>query len=268
MCGRYYLNEERLWEIGALLSGWNRGTAYPGSGLTVAGVPGGADTFGRAGVPGGADTFGRAGVPGRADIPGAAGRAAVFAPGGPSPDHAGAVQTAEKRGGQKETAREVSPGSLAPVLLWDGNGFLLAEKRWGFTGREKNSLLFNARAESALERPAFRDSMEKRRCLVPASGFYEWNRNREKFTFTNPGGGGLLFAGCFQAGEPQDEFTILTTAAGPFMRPVHDRMPLVLEPQQAKAWLTDRKKAEELLRGPFPELEKRTDYEQLCLSFF
>lgn len=249
MCGRYYLNEERLWEIGALLSDWNRGAAYPVSGLTGADISRRADTFGGA------------------DIPGAAGRASVFAPGG-LPDRAGAVQTAEKRGGQKETAREVSPGSLAPVLLWDGNGFLLAEKRWGFTGREKNSLLFNARAETALERPAFRDSMENRRCLVPASGFYEWNRSREKFIFTNPGGGGLLFAGCFQAGEPQDEFTILTTAAGPFMRPVHDRMPLVLEPQQAKAWLTDRKRAEELLRGPFPELERRTDYEQLCFSFF
>lgn len=262
MCGRYYLNEERLWEIGALLSDWNRGAAYPGSGFTGADVSRGTGTFKRA------DASGRADVSRRADIPGAADRAAVFAPGSLSPDRAGAVQTAEKRGGQKETAREVSPGSLAPVLLWDGNRFLLAEKRWGFTGRKKSSLLFNARAETALERPAFRDCMEKRRCLVPASGFYEWNRSREKFTFTNPGGGGLLFAGCFQAGEPQDEFTILTTAAGPFMQPVHDRMPLVLKPQQAKAWLTDRKRAEELLRGPFPELERRTDYEQLRLSFF
>jgi putative SOS response-associated peptidase YedK len=104
----------------------------------------------------------------------------------------------------------------------------------------------NARSESALTRPAFRDAFESRRCAVPADGFFEWTgakESRRPFWYHAPDGGLLLFAGLYESWRDptSDEwlrtFTILTTNANETVEPVHDRMPVVLDRDDLDEWL-------------------------------
>lgn len=104
----------------------------------------------------------------------------------------------------------------------------------------------NARVESLTERPAFREPAARRRCLVPADGFYEWSGargRRQPFHVALPDGGLLAFAGLWDrwrtpAGESLESLAIVTTASTPNIRPLHDRMPLVVDPVGYDAWLT------------------------------
>jgi len=140
--------------------------------------------------------------------------------------------------------------------------------KWGFP-TDTSRLLINARVETVAKRPAFRDAYRGRRCLVPADGFYEWRhqngRRGEPFWYHHADGSLLLMAGIYQHGDPgrvpkppRDElrsaepsaahavtagahpaFTILTMPANDVVAPAHDRMPVVLSPEGARAWLDD-----------------------------
>lgn len=106
--------------------------------------------------------------------------------------------------------------------------------------------LINARGESVAEKPSFRAAFRKRRCIVPANGFYEWQTvagDKQPF-YIHPVEGDLFgLAGLWERwtrptdGESLDTFTIVTTAANAAMRPLHDRMPLILAPEDYGAWL-------------------------------
>jgi putative SOS response-associated peptidase YedK len=122
--------------------------------------------------------------------------------------------------------------------------------RWGLIPSwvkdpQSFSLLINARAETAAEKPAFRASMRYRRCLVPASGFYEWRRvGKEKHAvFLRPRDtAGIAFAGLWETllgadGSEIDTAAILTSAANDLVSPIHDRMPVVLPPEAWDRWL-------------------------------
>jgi putative SOS response-associated peptidase YedK len=107
------------------------------------------------------------------------------------------------------------------------------------------SLLVNARSESAADRPAFANALRYRRCLLPASGFYEW-RSRGKVRqpyWVRPRGGGLIaLAGLYETwsdrdGGEIDSVTILTTAANAPVAPIHDRMPVIIARQDFDRWL-------------------------------
>ena len=125
--------------------------------------------------------------------------------------------------------------------------------RWGLvpwfakdpTGAAK---MINARSETVAEKPAFRRSLERRRCIVPADGFYEWLRagkERLPHLFSAADGSVLGFAGLWEVwrskddpdAEPLRTCTILTTNANATMRPIHDRMPVVLPPSAWDRWL-------------------------------
>jgi putative SOS response-associated peptidase YedK len=104
----------------------------------------------------------------------------------------------------------------------------------------------NARSETALSRPAFREAFEKRRCAVPADGFFEWTGAKEArrpIWFHAPDGGLILFAGLYESWrDPASQswlrtFTILTTDANETVAPVHDRMPVVLPRDRLDDWL-------------------------------
>lgn len=104
----------------------------------------------------------------------------------------------------------------------------------------------NARSESALSRPAFREAFEKRRCIVPADGFFEWvgaKEARRPIWFHAPDGGLILFAGLYESwrdprsAEWMRTFTILTTDANETVEPVHDRMPVLLARDRLDDWL-------------------------------
>jgi putative SOS response-associated peptidase YedK len=117
---------------------------------------------------------------------------------------------------------------LVPAWVKDPRGF---------------SLLINARAESVLDKPAFRNAMRRRRCLIPADGFYEWKQGgKRKQPYFAAAKELVAFAGLWEPwmgpnGEEVETACILTTAANRTLRPLHDRMPAVVPPQAFDLWL-------------------------------
>ncbi|HMQ31497.1 MAG TPA: SOS response-associated peptidase [Chloroflexaceae bacterium] len=123
--------------------------------------------------------------------------------------------------------------------------------------------MINARAETAAEKPAFRTALRQRRCLIPADGFYEWQAReggKQPFHIRLADGGLFALAGLYEHWKAPDgawlsTCTILTTAANALMRPLHDRMPVILAPEHYALWLDpglrDAGPLQELL-APFP----------------
>ena len=121
--------------------------------------------------------------------------------------------------------------------------------RWGLVpswaeDEKIGARLLNARSESVATKPAFRAAFRRRRCLVPADGFYEWEkigRKKQPFFISMKDGRPFAFAGLWETWHKEDEalqsFTILTTDANDLMRPLHDRMPVILQPGDYDAWL-------------------------------
>lgn len=164
--------------------------------------------------------------------------------------------------------RDIHPGGTAPVITAAGDqgGSLRAcRQKWGYPGPGGKGLVFNARSESVFEKRMFRNSVSQRRAAVPVSWFYEWNKNKEKFTFTKEGSWILFLAGFYGRYEDGDRFVILTTQANASMAPVHSRMPLVLEREQVREWILDSKKTKELLGQEPPRLARDCEYEQQTL---
>lgn len=162
-------------------------------------------------------------------------------------------------------AKDIHPTEAAPILVSSGLGVECRWQRWGFPGFRKTQVIFNARCESATEKPMFRESVLHRRAVIPAAGFYEWDRRKQKHTFCREGGNTLFIAGCYRKYEDGDRFVILTTQANASMEPIHDRMPLILEREEAVDWLLEDSVAEELLHRLPPLLERRTEYEQMSI---
>ena len=122
--------------------------------------------------------------------------------------------------------------------------------RWGLVPSWSKSLtgppLFNARSETVAEKPSFRTAFRKRRCLIPADGFYEWHvispKQKQPHYITLSGGGPFAFAGLWESWQPPhgpsvESCTILTTSANSFMQHLHDRMPVILSPDEYAVWL-------------------------------
>jgi putative SOS response-associated peptidase YedK len=126
----------------------------------------------------------------------------------------------------------------------------LALLRWGLVPSwardpKLGARLLNARSESAAERPAFREALRRRRALVPANGFFEWQKaRRSSRPFAVRVRAGSLFAMAAlwerwrgRGGESLETCAILTTEANERVRPIHDRMPVILAPEHYAAWL-------------------------------
>ena len=122
-----------------------------------------------------------------------------------------------------------------------------SEMTWGFTNPVKKGLIINARAETAREKVTFADSVAKRRCVIPASGFYEWDPYKARYRFTSPEGGLLLLAGFYRREQGVPRFTILTTEANDSMIKVHDRMPVMISREEIRPWIGDDAKLPDFL---------------------
>ena len=140
---------------------------------------------------------------------------------------------------------EIRPTANAPVLVAEGDAPGLQLMKWGY--QLPNSLVINARAETATQKPLFRESVKTRRCLIPSTGFYEWDSRKHKYLFTLPG-------------EP-----VLSTAPNASMRPVHDRMPLVIPREKMQDWLIDGTAALSMLSMRPPELLCQSVQTQISL---
>lgn len=147
---------------------------------------------------------------------------------------------------------EIRPTTKAPVLLAGKSGMAPELMFWGY--RTAGPLVINARSETAAEKPLFRDSVVSRRCVIPSSGFFEWNEAKQKFFFTLPGQSALYMAGLWALRDGLPCYTILTTAANASMRQVHDRMPVVLTHSTLRPWLEDPSAAADILHAVPPEL--------------
>lgn len=148
----------------------------------------------------------------------------------------------------------IAPASNVLVVREDAQaGRLLEPMRWGLVPRwarepSIGSRMINARAETVASKPAFREALRRRRCLIPANGFYEWQApapgapaRKQPFYVYARGGGLLAMAGLYERWDgPEGVLTtccIITTAANDRMAPVHDRMPALIEAGAQAAWL-------------------------------
>ena len=179
-------------------------------------------------------------------------------------------QVDEKLRREKENSvtlqpKDIHPTDMAPVLAASNGKLCCMWQRWGFPGQQGKQVIFNARSESALEKKMFRESVERRRIVVPATWFYEWNRNKEKNIFYRNTQPVLFMAGFYNRYQEEDRFVILTTAANESMQPVHDRMPLILEPDEIQPWVFDNGKAEQILQKTPCLLDRKTEFEQMRL---
>ncbi len=162
----------------------------------------------------------------------------------------------------------VAPGqTIALVRLTEAGGRELAVVLWGLVPSWSRDAAsghrpINARAETAAEKPTFRTPFRRRRCLVPADGFYEWKpdgKRKRPHAFRLPGGAPFAMAGLWDRwlgpdGSVLDSSALLTTEANDLVRPVHDRMPVILAPEHYAAWLDPRLAPADLqpLLRPFP----------------
>ena len=166
----------------------------------------------------------------------------------------------------------IAPTQPIAVVRMMGGARRFALVRWGLVPSwvkdpKSFTLLINARAEGILDKPSFRAAMRHRRCLVPASGFYEWRRmpgsnsgkTREPFWLRPRDGKPIAFAGLWETwadrttGGEIDSGAIVTTSANAVLSPIHDRMPVIVAPEDFEQWLTgDPAEASALLR-PAPD---------------
>lgn len=153
---------------------------------------------------------------------------------------------------------EIFPTNIVPVI--GGNGAELM--KWGYSGYK--SRVINARSETAFEKAMFRKSLFERRCLIPASGYYEWKRTRsggktkQKYALFRPGQP-LYMAGLWreEQGEKLPVFVILTREAGSAIAEIHDRMPVILPEQVCKEWVSQTADAGYIMRQAIQELAFR-----------
>ena len=161
-------------------------------------------------------------------------------------------------------AGDIAPTAEAPVLIASGEKVVAEFQRWGIPGW-RGGLMINARAETVCEKPMFRKSMAAQRCVIPASGYYEWDAGKHKYFFQLPGNP-LYLAGIYDNIEGSNCFVILTTSPNETVKDIHDRMPLILNHDQVRPWLTDTQSALRLLTIVPPALERISEDRQL--NFF
>ena len=155
----------------------------------------------------------------------------------------------------------VSPTEAIPVVVSDGGRRRLVAMRWGlvppwYKTPTGGPLLINARAEGIAEKPAFRDAVRERRCLIPADGFYEWQGEKgAKHPYViRPAAGGLIaFAGLWQEWRGLATCVIVTCAANALLAPIHERMPVLVAPADFPLWLGEAGMGASRLMVPAPE---------------
>jgi len=144
----------------------------------------------------------------------------------------------------------IAPTQPVPVVRQESHKRRVSLVKWGLIPSWSNdptlgAKMINARAETVTEKPAFRDALRSQRCLIPADGFYEWQRtggSNQPYCFTLASGKPFAFAGLWDCwrnpqGNVIESCTILTTTANPLLADVHDRMPVMLAPDQYDRWL-------------------------------
>lgn len=139
--------------------------------------------------------------------------------------------------------RDIYPSQDFPVITEKLGNANIIPMKWGYPPASQKSKrpLINARAETAAEKYTFRYDFEYRRCLIPATGFYEWSPEKQKYLFTDPQRllfiGGLYTKPREEEGKLTQNFVILTKNPDEIVSKVHNRMPVLVQPDQMEDWL-------------------------------
>lgn len=144
-----------------------------------------------------------------------------------------------------QASYNVAPTHATPTIHRDGRDRVLELSRWGFvpscwTRPELPSHTINARGETVATSNLFRGAFKSARCIVPASGYYEWMKTdagKRPQYISRADRGPLLMAGIHACYQDVDTFAVITTSAPHGMESIHDRSPVILEPEQLDAWL-------------------------------
>lgn len=161
-----------------------------------------------------------------------------------------------------EPRYNLGPMQWASVVRRVGRDYAPGVLRWGLVpGWAKDEKIavqcINARSETVAEKPSFRSAFKSRRCLVPADGFFEWQKvgkAKVPWRFVRPDGGAFVFAGLWESWQPTDRetkletFTILTTEPNRVAGKIHDRMPVILDAKGAEEWLDPERGRDDLLK--------------------
>jgi putative SOS response-associated peptidase YedK len=153
----------------------------------------------------------------------------------------------------------IAPTQYAPIVWQPSGSRETLNARWGLIPSWVNDPkafkgnLFNARAETVNEKPSFKKPFKQQRCIVPASGFYEWKKlgkNKQPYFIHDQDNELLAFAGLYdhwQQGESElYSFSVITTTPNDVMSGLHDRMPVILSPDNVEVWLESDVESEEL----------------------
>ena len=145
----------------------------------------------------------------------------------------------------------IAPMQEVPVIIHDGKRNRLGQLRWGLLpywakADDWGAKAINARAETVKEKPAFRTLLTRKRCIVPADGFYEWKRSgkdKQPYRIVLRDGGLFAMAGLYDTwigpdGKKISTVTVITTAPNELVADIHNRMPVILRREDEAAWLS------------------------------
>jgi len=159
---------------------------------------------------------------------------------------------------------DMLPGNKCACAIAEENKNLLLNMHWGFPPRwptkKTAKLLINARAETLSEKPTFKESFQRRRCIIPADGFYEWSKDKKQFCFYLRNHRAFGLAGIYKENNSSDgketSFVIITTAPNKLIEQVHDRMPVIIPAGKQSLWLDNTSFDKSQLSSlfvPYPE---------------
>ncbi len=136
----------------------------------------------------------------------------------------------------------IAPSNKICIISADQQGTrTLRTQRWGITPSWSNKMMTNARGETIAEKPSFRSAFKARRCIIPASGFYEWRTEgkvKHPFYISLKTGEPMAFAGIWETLGGMESCCIITTSPNTIMEPIHDRMPVILDADNWAQWLS------------------------------
>ena len=146
----------------------------------------------------------------------------------------------QQRPGMEVKTGEIYPTNPAPVLLAGRDNIRPDVAVWGFPNfRSKSGVIINARAETALDKKTFRESLLTRRCVIPSTGFFEWTKDarKQKYLFRESGKSLLYMAGIYNDYGNERRYVILTTDANQSVQEIHIRMPVIVHQQEIGDWI-------------------------------
>ena len=165
------------------------------------------------------------------------------------------VDKVERKNREVKTG-EIFPTNSAPVLFSEHGTVRADAVVWGFPHFKGSGVIINARSETAAEKRMFAKPLLTRRCIVPAGGFFEWDKEKNKHLFTRSDTP-LYMAGLYNEFGGEKRYVILTRGANSSMVDIHDRMPVILDRADVREWLNNTEAAMHIMQTASPELVNR-----------